>query len=205
MKYFFTSDYHLSHANIIHYTGRTLFMNEQELALYNKLIDEHGEVPRSFNISKESIDKMNTAIINRCNERVKEDDILFFLGDFALRRSAESPDAQIGNPINIFRPQIKCKQIYFVGGNHDKDGQCKTPIQSMTIQVGKHRIFLTHNPKWARQDYKFNICGHWHGKFGKVIKQDNIIVFDVSVENYNYYPQTFDELYSEYYKWRKKQ
>ena len=56
MNYWWTSDYHFSHANIIKYCDRPF----------------------------ESVEEMNEAIIKRHNERVKPEDTVFFLGDNAI-------------------------------------------------------------------------------------------------------------------------
>ena len=57
MNYWWTSDYHFSHHNIIRYCNRP-FKNVKE---------------------------MNDAIIQRHNERVKPEDTVFFLGDFIFK------------------------------------------------------------------------------------------------------------------------
>jgi len=59
MNHWFTADFHLGHANIIKYCERP-FRNVLE---------------------------MNRTIIKKHNERVKKDDIVYFLGDFCFRNS----------------------------------------------------------------------------------------------------------------------
>lgn len=57
-----------------------------------------------------TLEEMNELIIKNINDVVKEDDILYHLGDWSF-----------GGIENIweFRKQIKCKNIYLVPGNHD--------------------------------------------------------------------------------------
>ena len=57
MNYWWASDYHFSHHNIIRYCGRPF----------------------------KDIEEMNATIIARHNERVKPDDTVFFLGDFVFK------------------------------------------------------------------------------------------------------------------------
>ena len=59
MKYWFTADYHLGHANIIKYCNRPF----------------------------KSLEHMNSEIIRRHNSRVKPNDTVFFLGDFCFKNS----------------------------------------------------------------------------------------------------------------------
>ena len=60
MNYFFTSDLHLGHKNIIKYCNRPF----------------------------SSLEEMNRIIIRRWNERVKVEDIVFVIGDFCFRNSS---------------------------------------------------------------------------------------------------------------------
>ena len=57
MNYWWTSDYHFSHFNIISYCDRPF----------------------------KTAEEMNKIIIRRHNERVKPDDTVFFLGDFIFK------------------------------------------------------------------------------------------------------------------------
>ena len=57
MNYWWTSDYHFSHFNIISYCNRPF----------------------------KTIEEMNETIIERHNERVKPEDTVFFLGDFIFK------------------------------------------------------------------------------------------------------------------------
>ena len=61
MNYWWTSDYHFSHFNIIRYCNRPF----------------------------KTVEEMNETIINKHNERVKPDDTVFFLGDFIFKGGNE--------------------------------------------------------------------------------------------------------------------
>jgi calcineurin-like phosphoesterase family protein len=76
---YFTADTHLGHKNIIRYCKRP-FKNVQE---------------------------MDDAIINNLNNVVKENDILWHLGDFCF-----------GRP-EYYLKRINCKRIFLLMGNHD--------------------------------------------------------------------------------------
>ena len=62
---------------------------------------------RGFN----SIQAHNEGLINKINERVKENDTLFHLGDFCLNSTEED--------FENFLSRINCRNIYFIWGNHN--------------------------------------------------------------------------------------
>jgi calcineurin-like phosphoesterase family protein len=81
MTTWLSSDFHLNHANIISYSGR----------------------PYS------SVDEMNDALITNSNARVAKDDVVYFLGDFAMGQEKHVP--------NFFR---RLNGIWhLILGNHD--------------------------------------------------------------------------------------
>lgn len=88
----FTSDTHYAHKNICRAT--TSWTDAERLT-------------RDF----KSLDEMNANICYEINQRVRQDDILFHLGDFSF--------GGIHNTI-AFRNQIMCKNVHLVLGNHDQ-------------------------------------------------------------------------------------
>jgi len=61
-----------------------------------------------------TVEEMDQAILERLNASVKANDIPYFLGDFC-----------IGNQARIleYRRRIRCKKIFAVPGNHDKQAR----------------------------------------------------------------------------------
>jgi calcineurin-like phosphoesterase family protein len=179
MNIYFCSDFHINHANIISYTHRPF----------------------------KTLEEMNDTIISRFNERVKENDLVFFLGDFIFRSGSGRGEGEKDKP-SYFLNQLICKNIIFVCGNHDKNNSLKTPIQNLTIKHGGKRIFLVHNPDFCNTNYEFNIVGHCHDKwkFRRFRKGEQFTdCCNVSVEQWNYYPVTWLEIDREYHKWLKEQ
>ena len=181
MTTWFTSDWHLNHFNIIKYCGRP-FIDLQE---------------------------MNSTIIQRFNERVKEDDLVFYLGDFCFKSGSGRGEGEPAKA-DIFRNQLNCKNIIFIEGNHDKGGKnsLKTPIRKIIIHYGGKDICMTHNPEHADFRYDFNIVGHVHEKWMfKRFRSGQTFTdcCNVSVEMWNYRPIAWGEIISEYSKWYKKE
>ena len=175
MNIFFTSDFHLGHWNIVKYCNRPF----------------------------KTLEEMDSTIIGKINERVDADDLLIYLGDFCMKSSSEASEAP-KKAFEYYRNQINCKNIIFIKGNHDKNNSTKTPIESLVINHGGKRIYLTHDPKYAKDDFEFNFCGHSHGKNGTFIKlRKKSIIVDLSVENWNYYPVTISEIFQAYSNWLK--
>ena len=174
MNIWFWSDTHLGHWNIVKYANRPF----------------------------KSLEEMDNTIIKNFNERVGEDDLVFFLGDFCMKTSSEASDAP-KKAFDYYRNQLKCKNIIFIKGNHDGHNNVKSPIESLIIQHGGKRIYVTHDPKYAKEDFFFNFCGHVHEKyqFKKLGKKS--IICNLSVEVWSYRPVDYNEIYSAYSKWSK--
>ncbi len=87
--YYFTSDNHFFHANIIKYCNRPFT----------------------------SMEEMNLVMIRNWNEIVTPDDTVFHIGDFGLCKSSEAPNAP-KDPFKFIRNQLN-GNIIFIAGNHD--------------------------------------------------------------------------------------
>jgi calcineurin-like phosphoesterase family protein len=148
---------------------------------------------------------MNSLIINNFNQKVKEDDMVFFLGDFVFRSGTKRGEGEKDKPEDFIK-QLKCKNIVFIQGNHDKNNSLKTIIQKITIKHGGKRICLVHNPEFCDINYDFNIVGHVHDKwkFKRFIKGEAITdCCNVSVEQWNYYPVDINDINKAYTEWLK--
>lgn len=169
--YYFISDTHFGHFNIIKYCHRP------------------------FDNAKE----MEDAIVKKWNEKVKPEDTVFFLGDFCMKKSSEAPE---GKTFDYYKGRLNGKIIFFKG-NHDKNNGNKSIIESMVIKHGGSRIYMTHDPKFAKEDFKYNFCGHVHEKwqFRKIGKRS--VIINLSVEQWNYQPVDINEIFSALSKWKR--
>ena len=174
---YFTSDLHLGHWNIARYCNRPF----------------------------KSLKDMDDKLIANINERVKEEDTLFHVGDFCFSHSSEASNAP-KNPYEYYRKQIVCNNIIFLRGNHDRNNSVKTPIQSVVIFHGGDNINLVHDPKFASGHYRYNFIGHVHNNwiFKQIaINDGNTTLCNVGVDVNNFYPVTYGEIISKLTKWRK--
>lgn len=104
---YFSSDWHGFHKNLC------------------KGVSEWDSGYRNFS----SIEEMNSTLINNINNTVKEDDIIYFLGDFTFGGI---------DKIWEFRKQIKCKNIHLILGNHDHHIENDTKLPNCLYKSFKH-------------------------------------------------------------------
>lgn len=133
-KIWITSDLHLSHTNV---TGPT--------------VSRWKDGYRTF----DSTHYMNQVLHETLNKYVGEDDILYFLGDFAFGGEQN---------IAIHRNLINCKTIHVTYGNHDKNllkhPECFTSIQQeLRMELEGRKVWMRHYPE---PGYKGNRSGTYH-------------------------------------------
>lgn len=171
---FFTSDTHFNHKNIIKYCKRPF----------------------------ESVDEMNEAIIANWNSVVKENDIVFHLGDFCFCKTEKFKE--IISRLN--------GRIYLVRGNHDNEIlKYKEYFESinyqMKISVNDQIIYLNHFPFLCFDgSYKcpggtWQLFGHVHSGTNDDSGLDcrrliNLFPtqYDVGVDNNNYTPVSYEQV-----------
>ena len=152
MNIWFTSDTHYGHTNI---AGQS--------------VSRWSGGYRNFH----SVWEMNKSLIEGINKYVKEDDILYHLGDWSF--------GGIHN-IKLFRDSIICKNIHLILGNHDEhivDKEVKyhdssfNPIELFSsvldvlhLEIGKTKMFLSHysHRVWnGSHKGVVHLYGHSHG------------------------------------------
>lgn len=160
---FFTSDTHMGHANIIKYCNRP-FAN---------------------------VDEMNETLIKNINEKVKENDTLYHLGDFAMGGK---------NNAKKFREQINCKNIILIFGNHDhpKDKDfCSLFSRTYDMYTykgyGNHIVLCHYSLKtWNNAHHGwYSLYGHSHNTLPD---DPHSLSFDIGVDCHNYKPLSIKDV-----------
>lgn len=160
----------------------------------------HGNIIKYCNRPFSSTEEMNKVLIRNWNERVDNDDTVFHLGDFCFGKSSEAPESQ---GFAYYRNQLK-GNIIFIQGNHDKNNRNPSKIESMVISYGGTRIYMTHNPKFAKPEFRFNYVGHVHDKFKfKRLEQKSIIV-NVGVDQWDFRPISINEIMAGFARWDRE-
>jgi calcineurin-like phosphoesterase family protein len=188
-KVFFTSDTHYHHANICSATTKW-----SKSSLFNV---------REF----DSLEHMNTTLVNNINEVVGENDILIHLGDWSFGGFEQ---------IEEFRSRLACKNIHLVLGNHDHhiennkgDVQnlfksvhnyvnlnLRRPSRHSNGQMDKYNFILCHFPiaSWDRmKDGVIHLHGHVHLSPQYRIAQGKAM--DVGCEGSGLMPIELDEIF----------
>lgn len=195
-KVFFTSDPHHSHKNIC--AGVTNWLKPEDWP--TPYHEWHDHDARKEFCSKHglrdfpSIEKMNSAIIDRFNETVTQDDILFILGDIGFGGKESVP---------TLMKQLVCKNVHLIYGNHDKDiennrdgiqGYFKSCEYLRDIYVDQQQIMLCHYKMaiWNRSHRgSWQLWGHSHGSLPD---DPNLLSIDVGVDTNDMYPYSFDDI-----------
>ena len=175
MNIWITSDTHFGHTNIA-----------------GSKISNWTSGYRDFN----SVHEMNMALVDGINKYVKEDDILYHLGDWSF-----------GGVHNIlqFRNYIVCKNVHLILGNHDQhivDKEIKyhdtsfNPIEIfssvqdvLTLDIGKTKLFLSHysHRVWlGSHKGVIHLYGHSHGSIPDYGKSMDVGV-DVAFKKFGEY------------------
>jgi len=114
---YFTSDTHYGHTNIA-----------------GKSVSKWKEGYRHYN----SVKEMNDDLVKGINKTVKEDEVLFHLGDWSF--------GGIDNVWN-FRKQLRCRHIHLILGNHDHHIEENTVLPNCIFSEPFGGIVVDGDPK----------------------------------------------------------
>lgn len=154
----FTSDHHFGHTNIIKHANRPFA----------------------------SVEEMDEALIVYWNERVRPEDTVHCLGDFAFHRQEVAQD---------ILDRLHGRK-HLIAGNHDKfafrlEGW-ETIRNLHEIEVGRRKIVLCHYAMrvWNKSHYgSWMLYGHSHGNLPGDSQS-----CDVGVDAWSYRPVSLDEI-----------
>lgn len=154
---FFTADTHFGHHNIIKYTERY------------KLV--------------QTVDEMDTMLIERWNSKVSKDDTIIHVGDVAFNNFERLSE------LNGHKKLIK--------GNHDlKQLKNLAPYFEILSEpialIKEEKIVLCHYPMYSWPNKArgwIHLHGHCHGTVDGYDKE----AIDVGVDCWDYYPVTLEE------------
>ena len=150
----------------------------------------HKNIIHYCNRPFETTEEMNQAILERLNACAKANDILYFLGDFCIGPKARAVE---------LRKQIRCKKIFAVPGNHDKDTRKLTQEFSWLdalaeVSLNGQRIVLCH---YAMRVWNQSSRGAWHlygHSHGRLPDQGASLSMDVGVDTHDFHPWHFEEI-----------
>ncbi len=190
---YYISDLHLGHANVIKYDNRPF----------------------------SSVEEMNSVIMKNWNERVKEEDTVYILGDVAFGKENEWPS---------YLGTLRGKKV-LVRGNHDPRSLSETTRSLFSLVVNytelidnDRLVILCHYPiPFFKNDFSPNsymLYGHVHETieyeyvkalrkqiidkaFGDSSPSGNFINIGAMMPYMNYTPRTLDEIIAGDLEYRK--
>lgn len=192
MEVFFTGDTHFRHANIIIYCERPYLQDGD--TYYDSSKERKYWV--SKDIKNQRSKEMTDDLVERWNNVVSENDIVYHVGDFGWFEKPEHIDS--------FLKKLNGK-ISLIQGNHDRPwiGQVRSfkwvsqPYQGKMVKIDGQNIFLYHTAcrVWDKSHHgSWHLYGHSHGNLEVLTK---VNAFDVGIDNHpEYRPYHFDEVKS---------
>lgn len=159
---FVVSDTHFNHANIL------------------KFLDKDGKIFRPFSC----VEEMNETMIDRWNERVRDEDIIYHLGDVYVTN---------GQDANEILKRLRGRKR-LVLGNHDngKDQLLQRHFQKISIwrMWPEFKLLFTHVPVNEQNLRGFiNVHGHIHQN-----DSPSELYFNACVEKTNWAPISVEEI-----------
>ena len=174
---YFTGDQHFGHERIIEYCGRPF----------------------------QSVDEMDTAIVQRFCSVVTSEDAVFDIGDFCF--PGRGGKAKAIAKTNSYLAQMPCNKRFLILGNHDDDNACRGSewngvySEWFRMTIDGIRVQLQHRPvhwpdRFALSD-KVDVVlrGHTHQK-PPLVKRltPELIEINVGVDQWNFAPVAWETI-----------
>lgn len=150
----------------------------------------HTNIIRYCNRPFATVEEMDQAILEHLNESVKPNDVIYFLGDFCMGSQER---------ILAYRRRIRCRKIFAVTGNHDKQARRLNEEFSWLdklaeVSIHGQPIVLCHYALrvWNRSHRgSWHLYGHSHGHLPEA---PNSLSMDVGVDTHSFHPWHYDEI-----------
>lgn len=168
----FTSDWHLHHANIIKYCDRP-FKNTHF---------------------------MNKVILEKYHQNIRENDQVYFLGDMTMWGPSHTDRfAPLMQSLPGIKHLILGNHDRFKPFAYHKMGF--TSVHTMlhktfhheNLMFGQADFFMAHDPAWANIPETLWICGHVHEKW-KTLKTDTCSIVNVGVDVWDFEPVSLEDV-----------
>ena len=150
-RIFIAADLHLDHKNIIRYCHRPF----------------------------RSVQQMNSRLVSNWNRIVRKNDVVYFLGDLAMKRPGKGTD---------YWYRRLNGRIKFIQGNHDRSRRIKM-YRTKKLTYQGETFLLIHDPAHIPKSWKgWVIHGHKHNNRGAKLVNKERKWINASIELTNYRP-----------------
>lgn len=200
---YWSADIHANHANICIYTKRP-WIRPDDLNDKGRWVSQEAAVACAK--------RMNRGIIQEFNMRIKPEDRVTHVGDFATHGKVLGIEGT-RESYRDFLSQLNGTWT-LMEGNHDRQGKVKTTCVWMVSPIGLYTAFVSHWPTtnphippalraYAKEHCEFAICGHVHDKWN-IMYDDGFLNINVGVDVRKYRPMSDDEVIGVYERSRKE-
>lgn len=153
---------------------------------------------------------MNETLITNWNHRVRVEDTVFHVGDFCFKNSSGGKHGEGMVHKSTYWAEKLNGNIIYIKGNHDRNNSVRTIIDRIVIKYGPHYVNLVHVPENYDMNFAINFVGHVHEKWKfrrmfhpNVDRWTDLV--NVGVDQWNFFPVTFEEIYNSYRRWQKNE
>jgi calcineurin-like phosphoesterase family protein len=141
---------------------------------------------------------MNKVMIQNWNSVIKDDDVVYHLGDFSIDSYGKQKNIEKEKELRKIYNRLRGKK-FLIYGNHDivfldlyRDLFIEV-LPYKEIQIEKKIFTLCHYPmeEWngSHKGFGIHLHGHCHGK--STVKQNRL---DVGVDCHNFFPVNLQEI-----------
>ena len=151
----------------------------------------HGNIITKFVFRPfRDVRHMNEVMIERHNSRVKNNDVVYHLGDFKL-------STQELTVYDIIQ-RLNGRHV-FIRGNHDKNNGLSSTLEYAVIKSYGHQILLIHKPEKAielldKLNLNLAFVGHVH-ELWKFQIIENKTLINVGVDQWDFYPVDIKQIF----------
>ncbi|MHA2013315.1 MAG: metallophosphoesterase [Candidatus Helarchaeota archaeon] len=170
----------------------------------------HFNIIRYCNRPFKTLEEMDKILIRNTNERVKDNNILYHLGDFCFKNSPGGKKGEGSlNRADYYLNQIN-SPVIVVAGNHDSNNGLRTKNQRIIIHYAEIYFQLIHNPAEAivRDDKYYYPCilhSHVHTAWAEkemIDKNGNVsLLINCGVDVRKFRPISMKEVMVIFYRW----
>lgn len=146
---------------------------------------------------------MHKTIIANYRAVVREEDEVYFLGDFTME-----------GPSNILRIEKIMEDLpgtkHLILGNHDKlkpfsyhEIGFSSVHTALKVTFEGEDFFMAHDPAWAQIKNTKWICGHIHNHWRSQRTDTNTVIVNVGVDVWDFSPVSLEQILTEFEKYEE--
>ena len=183
MNRWWCADLHVGHANICKYCHRPQLKSGDLDASGNWVSPE---------IAHLRAEQMSAALVRDANMRVKPEDTVICVGDFACRGGEKGVEGMRKNGA-YWLEQLNGPWV-IVAGNHDEQNSVKTTCDFMSLRLGKYYVGVQHRPlydaeayqKWANGSVEERNANPWREKMSNQMREKQAFHAQYCLANFDF-------------------